>query len=128
MGSRARARWERRQFRRLTRGLDIGAGFGESPGPRHHLAKDALGAVVTLAVAGLVLLQVTYGLASRCGPGPGPRGGPGACSGMAAFARHAELAVTVSVAACGALAVLAFIWYMLWGYKTNGQASRPGTP
>jgi ABC-type Fe3+-siderophore transport system permease subunit len=129
MRSRARAaRRERRQFRQLTKDLDIGGGFGESRKPRHHMAKDALGAVVTLAIAGVILLQVTDGLASRCGAGPNSRAGTGACSGAAAFAHHAQLAVTLGVAALGALAVLAFIWYMLWGYKTNGQTSRPGTP
>ena len=46
MRSRGRtARWERRQFRQLTKDLDIGSGFGEPPRPRHHVAKDALGAV-----------------------------------------------------------------------------------
>ena len=119
MRARARAaRWERRQFRRLTKDLDIGGGFGEPRKPRHHRAKDFLGAAVTLALVGVLLLQVTYGLASRCGARPGPR----ACSGAVAFAQHAKLAVTLSVAALGALAALAFIWYLLWGYKTNGHA------
>jgi hypothetical protein len=78
--------------------------------------------VVTLAVIGAILLQVTDGLASRCQAGPNPHAGPGACSGPAAFAHHAQAAVTVGVAACAALAAMAFIWYMFWGYKTNGQA------
>jgi hypothetical protein len=65
------------------------------------MAKDVLGAMVTLAIIGAFLLQVTDGLASRCRAGPSPRAGPAACSGPA----------------------IAFIWYMFWGYKANGQAS-----
>ena len=87
------------------------------------MAKDVLGAMVTLAVIGVFVLQVTVGVASRCRAGPGPRAGPAACSGPAAFARHVQGAVTTGVAACAALAVMAFIWYMFWGYKANGQAS-----
>jgi len=88
------------------------------------MAKDVLGAVVTLAVIGVFVLQVTVGVASRCRAGPAPRAGPAACSGPAAFARHVQGAVTIGVAAGAALAVIAFIWYMVWGYKANGQASR----
>ena len=87
------------------------------------MAKDVLGAIVTLAVIGVFVLQVTVGLASRYRAGPGPRAGPAACSGPAAFARHVQGAVTIGVAAGAALAVIAFIWYMFWGYKANGQAS-----
>jgi hypothetical protein len=127
MRARARAaRREGRQFRRLTKDLDIGGGFREPGKPRHHGAKDFLGAAVTLALIGVLLLQVTYGLASHCGAGPGARAGARACSGAAAVAEHARLAVTLGVAACGALAALAFIWYMFWGYKTNGQAGDAG--
>ena len=86
------------------------------------MAKDVLGAMVTLAIIGAFLLQVTDGLASRCRAGPNPRAGPAACSGPAAFAHHVQGAVTMGVAACGALAAIAFIWYMFWGYKANGQA------
>jgi hypothetical protein len=86
------------------------------------MAKDVLGAMVTLAIIGAFLLQVTVGLASRCGAGPSPRAGTAACSGPAAFAHHVQGAVTMAVAACAALAVIAFIWYMFWGYKANGQA------
>jgi hypothetical protein len=32
----------------------------------------------------------------------------------------------MTVAAFAALAVMAFVWYMLWGYRTNGQ-TRPDT-
>ena len=44
------------------------------------------------------------------------RGGP--------FTRlyHWVLALAESRYAGLALAVIAFIWYMFWGYKTNGQA------
>ena len=87
-----------------------------------HLAKDALGAVVTLAIVGVLLLQVTDGLASRCGGDLDPRTGPAACSGVAAVAAHARGIVTGCVIACVALAVIAFTWYMVWGYKVNGQA------
>ena len=120
------ARWERRQFRRLTKDLTTVGNWGELPRPPRHLAKDVLGAVVTLAIIGAILLQVTDGLASQCRAGRNRRTGPGACSGPAAFAHHVQGAVTLGVAACGALAVMAFIWYIFWGYKVNGQASGTG--
>ena len=79
--------------------------------------------MVTLAIIGAILLQVTDGLASQCRAGRNRRAGPGACSGPAAFAHHVQVPVTLSVAACAALAVMAFIWYIFWGYKANGQAN-----
>jgi len=161
MGSRRRsARWERRQFRRLTKDLDFSAvsGFDEPPAsgfdesavsgfdrpvvsgfhqpaisgfdrphrPRRHPAKDFLGAAVSLALIGAFLLQLTDAAAHRCKASPKSRTAPGSCSGAAAFAHHAQPVVTLSVGACAALAVIAFIWYLLWGYKTNGQASGTG--
>jgi hypothetical protein len=161
MGSRRRgARWERRQFRRLTKDLDLPevsgldepavssfdesavsgfdhpvvggfhqpaiSGFDRPHRPRRHPAKDFLGAAVSLAIIGAFLLQLTDAAAHRCEAGPKSHTGPGSCSGPAAFAHHAQPLVTVSVAACAALAVIAFIWYLLWGYKTNGQASGTG--
>ena len=161
MGSRRRAaRWERRQFRRLTKDLDFSAvsGFDESPvsgfdesavsgfdqpvvsgfhepaisgfdrphRPRRHPAKDFLGAAVTLAIIGVFVLQLTDAAAHRCQAGPKSRTGPRGCSGAAAFAHHAQPVVTLSFAACAVLAVIAFTWYLLWGYKTKGQASGTG--
>jgi hypothetical protein len=151
MGSRRRAaRWERRQFRRLTKDLDLpevsdlpeGSGFDQpvvsgfhQPAisgfdrphrPRRHPAKDFLGAAVSLAIVGAFLLQLTDAAAHRCKAGPKSRTGPGNCSGAAAFAHHAQPMVTLSVAACATLAVIAFIWYLLWGYKANGQAGGTG--
>jgi hypothetical protein len=64
---------------------------------------------------------VTNRLASQCGPGPGPHSGPGACSGLPAAASHVQRVMTLGVVACTALAVIAFVWYMFWGYKINGQ-------
>lgn len=151
MGSRRRAaRWERRQFRRLTKDLDLPevsdlrevsgfdqpvvggfhqpaiSGFDRPHRPRRHPAKDFLGAAVTLAIIGIFVLQLTDGLARRCGTGPKSRTAPGSCSGAAAVAHHAQPVVTLSFAACAALAVISFIWYLLWGYKTNGQAGGTG--
>ena len=88
------------------------------------LAKDVLGATVTLAVVGVYLLQVTNALASRCGPRPKPYGGLGACTGVSALASHFHVLVTVGVGVCAALAVATFIWYMFWGFKVNGGAGR----
>ncbi len=123
MRSRTRAaRWERRQFRRLSKDLSTIPGFGDPHRPPRHRAKDVLGAVVTLAIIGAILLEVTNSLASRCVAEVNPRAAPGACSGVAAMAYHAQGVVTLSVTACAALAVIAFIWYMFWGYKANGQA------
>jgi hypothetical protein len=78
--------------------------------------------MVTLAIIGAFFLQVTDALASRCQAGPNPRARPAACFGPAAFAHHVQGAVTMGVAACAALAAIAFIWYMFWGYKANGLA------
>jgi hypothetical protein len=121
-------RWERRQFRRLTKDLASVPGFSDPDRPPRHMAKDVLGAVVTLAIFGAVLLEVTDGLASRCGAGARARAGSGACTGVRAFAHQAQGAVTLTVGACAALAALAFVWYMFWGYKANGQASEAGRP
>jgi hypothetical protein len=95
--------------------------FDEAQRPPPHMAKDFLGAAVTLAVIGTILLQVTNRLASQCGAALHSRTGPGACSGLPAIANHAHGIMTLCVMACAALAVTAFIWYMLWGYKVNSQ-------
>jgi hypothetical protein len=90
--------------------------------PRSSIAKDFLGAAMTLAIVGAIVLQATDRLASPCGAGTNPRPGPGACSGVSAFAHHVAGAVTLFAIACGALAAAAFVWYMFWGYKSTGQA------
>ena len=113
----------RRQLRQLSKELSTIPGFGKPQEPPPHPAKDFLGAAVTLAVIGAILLQVTDGLASQCGAKLNPRTGPAACSGMAAIANHAHRVVTLCVIGCAAMAVIAFIWYMLWGYKVNGQVA-----
>jgi hypothetical protein len=113
----------RRQLRQLSKDLSTIPGFGKPQEPPPHLAKDFLGAVVTLAVVGAILLQVTDGLASQCGAELNKRTGPAACSGMAAIANHAHRVVTLCVIGCAAMAAIAFIWYMLWGYKVNGQVA-----
>jgi hypothetical protein len=89
--------------------------------PRSSIAKDFLGAAMTLAIVGAIVLQATDRLAVPCGAGPSPRPGPGACSGVSALARHVDGAVTLFAIACGVLAVAAFAWYMFWGYKSTGQ-------
>ena len=85
------------------------------------IAKDFLGAAMTLAIIGAIVLQATNRLASPCGAGPNPRPGPGACSGVSAMAHHVAGAVTLFAIACAALAAAAFVWYMFWGYKSTGQ-------
>jgi hypothetical protein len=116
----------RRQLRQLSKDLSTIPGFGKPQEPPPHPATDFLGAAVTLAVIGAILLQVTDGLASQCGARLNPRAGPAACSGMAAIANHAHGVVTLCVIGCAAMAAIAFIWYMFWGYKVNGQvAQRP---
>ena len=102
------------------------SGFDRPHRPRRHPAKDFLGAAVSLAIIGAFLLQLTDAAAHRCKAGPKSRTGLSNCSGAAGFAHHAQPVVTLSVAACAALAVVAFIWYLLWGYKTNSQAGGTG--
>jgi hypothetical protein len=102
------------------------AGRDPSAAPRwppSSIAKNFLGAAVTLAIIGAIVLQATNALASQCGAGPSPRRGPAACSGVSALAHHVDGAVTLFAIACGALAATAFVWYMFWGYKSTG---RPG--
>ncbi len=98
------------------------ADFGGSRSRPPHVAKDVLGAVVTLAVIGAFVLQATNRVAGPCGAKLSERAGSGACSGISAIASHAHEIVTLSVIACSALAAIAFVWYMFWGYKKQGQA------
>ena len=90
--------------------------------PPSTIAKDFLGAAVTLAIIGAIVLQATNRLASTCAAGPDPRTGPGTCSGVSALAHHINGVVTLLAIACAALAAAAFVWYMFWGYKSTGQA------
>jgi hypothetical protein len=94
--------------------------------PRFSIAKDFLGATMTLAIIGAIVLQTTNRLASPCGAGPNPHTGPGACSGVSALAHHVDGIVTLCALACAALAAAAFVWYMLWGYKSTAQAGGNG--
>ena len=84
-----------------------------------HLAKEILGVTVTLAIIGAYLLYLTNGMASRCAADLNERTGPRTCSGMLAFASHVRGIVTIGAATCAALAVIAFIWYMLRGYRAG---------
>jgi len=98
-----------------------------APGrPPSSIAKDFLGATVTLAIVGAIVLQATNRLASPCGAGPNPRTGPGACSGVSALAHHVDGIVTLCALASAVLAAAAFTWYMLWGYKSTAQAGGNG--
>jgi hypothetical protein len=122
MGSRdgvARIRcWE---LRRADKDPLMVSGFEEPGRPLPHRAKDFLGAAMTLAIIGAIFLSVTDSVASHCTSEPKPQAGRGACSGIPAIASHVRGIGTLCVLACAALAAIAFIWYMFWGYKTNGQ-------
>ena len=93
--------------------------FEELERPPPHLAKDFVGAAATVAITGAILLQVTSFLAAPCRAHLSPKARPGACSGISAIANHFRGIVTWGAAACAALAAVAFVWYMLWGYKAN---------
>ena len=93
--------------------------FEELQRPPPHLAKDFLGAAATLAIIGVILLQVTNSRARPCTAHPNLRAGPGTCAGISAIANHAHGVVTWGAAACAALAAATFVWYMFWGYKAN---------
>ena len=110
--------WQRR---RAGRDPAEASGFAKPGRPLQHRAKDFLGLAFTAAIIGAILLFATNGLASPCRAAPGPRPGPGACSGIPAIANHVRVIGTVCVAACAVLAVIAFVWYMFWGYKINGR-------
>ena len=97
--------------------------FEELQRPPAHPAKDFLGAVVTLAIAGVILLQITNSLARPCRAPLSPRAGPGTCVGISAIANHAHGVVTWGAAVCAALAAAYFVWYMFWGYKGSGHLS-----
>ena len=128
MGTRGGAprarRWQRRRAdATLTvRDLDELERPEEYFRPPPSKAKDFLGAAMTLAIIGAIFLSVTYNLAGPCLAAPKPRSGPGACSGIASIASHIRGVVTLCVIGCAAVAVAAFIWYMVWGYKRNEQA------
>jgi hypothetical protein len=99
MGSREAARvrcWQRWQGSQDA--PRAGGGGMPQRAPRHG-AKDFLGAAATLAIVGAILLFLTNGVAA-----------------------HIRGIMTLCVLACGVLAVGAFIWYIFWGYKTNGPA------
>ncbi len=93
--------------------------FEELLRPPPSVAKDIVGAAATLAIIGAVLLWVTNSLAGACRAKLKPRMAPGGCSGMPAIASHAAVIVTWVAAGCAALAVVAFVWYMFWGYKAT---------
>jgi hypothetical protein len=110
--------WERRRAARDT--LTVRLQY--PPRPPRRPAKDFLGAAMTAAVIGAILLFLTDGVAAHCSAEPDPRTGSRVCSGVPALAAHIRPVETVCVLACGALAAAAFIWYLLWGYKANGPA------
>ena len=97
--------------------------FEELQRPPAHPAKDFLGAAVTLAIAGAILLLITNALARPCRAQLNPRAGSGTCVGISAIAHHAHGVVTWGAAACAALAAAYFVWYMFWGYKGSGHLS-----
>jgi hypothetical protein len=109
--------WERRRAGRdaLTVRLQY------PPRPPPHRGKDFLGAAMTVTIIGAILLFLTNGVAAHCAAAPDPRTGARACSGATAVVVHIREIMSLCVLACGALAVAAFIWYIFWGYKTNGQ-------
>ena len=96
--------------------------FEELLRPPPSVAKDVLGAAATLAIFGAILLRVTNSLAGACRAQLKSRPAPDACSGMPAVASHAAAIVTWGAAACAALAAVAFVWYMFWGYKAKQTA------
>lgn len=106
--------------------------FEELLRPPPRVAKDVLGAAATLAIISVILLQVTKSLASACKAQLNPRTASGACSGMSAIASHADGIVTWGAVACVAMAAVAFVWYMLWGYKAHerngGNREAQGSP
>ncbi len=114
------------QARQLGAGPVAANGFGRSRRSPPHVARDLLGAVVTVALVGVILLFVLNGVASPCTAAPPRRPGSAACSGISAMASHVRGIGALVVLACGALAVIVFIWYLLWGYKAAGRAGRGG--
>ena|SRR5215469_1397418 len=111
--------WERRR----ARGDTLTVRLQYPPRPAPHRGKDFLGLAMTVAIIGAILLFLTDGVAAHCATGPDPHTGSRVCSGVPALAAHIRPIATLIVLACVALAVAAFIWYMFWGYKANGQVS-----
>ena len=81
MGSRDRVPrircWERRRAGRDT--LTVRLQYPPRPAP--HRGKDFLGAAMTVAIIGAILLFLTNGLASYCTAEPDPRTGSRVCTG-----------------------------------------------
>jgi hypothetical protein len=125
MGSREAARvrcWQRWQG---SQDAPRAGGGGMPQRPPRHGAKDFLGAAATLAIVGAILLFLTNGVAAHCAATADPRTGTRVCTGAVGVAAHIRGIMTLGVLACGVLAVGAFIWYIFWGYKTNGPAGEP---
>ena len=116
--------WKRRRARRDT--LTVRLQYPPRPSP--HRGKDFLGLAMTVAIIGAILLFLTNGVAAHCAAGPDLHTGSRVCSGVPALAAHIRPIATLIVLAFGALAVAAFIWYMFWGYKANGQVSGSRDP
>jgi hypothetical protein len=102
--------------------------FEELNRPPPNRAKDYLGLTVTLAIIAAIVLYITNSLAGRCRAGLTSRLRPGRCAGLAAVAGHAAGIVAVGAAACAALFVVAFIWYMCWGYRSPGRPAGAAEP
>jgi hypothetical protein len=128
MGSRDGAPRVRWWGRRRARGDTLTVRLQYPPRPSPHRGKDFLGLAMTVAIIGAILLFLTNGVAAHCTAGPDPRTGSRVCSGVPALAAHIRPIATLVVLACGALAVAAFIWYIFWGYKTNGQVGEDRDP
>jgi hypothetical protein len=73
-----------------------------------------LGATASLAIVGAIAEYYTNAAASRCRDDGTSHVGRSACTGLAGFAHHVQLPVTIAVIACVAVFAVTFVWSLLW--------------
>src|SRR5215831_19157515 len=89
--------------------------------PPSSIAKDLLGAAMTLAIIGAIVLQATNRLAIPCSAGRDPRTGPGACSGASAPPHQAAGPCPFSPTPAAARAGGPFVGKFFGGKKGGGR-------
>jgi hypothetical protein len=91
--------------------------IGFRKGLRHtppRRGQGFLGATATLAIVGAIAEYYTNAFASRCRPDGRSHTGQSVCTGLAGFAHHVQLPVTIGVIACVAVFAVTFVWSLLW--------------
>ena len=81
---------------------------------------------MTVAIIGAILLFLTNGLASYCTAEPDPARGHVSAPAYRPWPLTSARSRPSSSSPAVRWLWIAFIWYMFWGYKANGQVSGSG--